>query len=254
MRVLYSFIYWTAFALDTIVCSTFVIILAILSWPFDRTVFPAHRLTTLWAASGFRLNPRWSLEARNRERLARAGASVICVNHLSQVDITALSTLHGNWRWASKAEMFWVPFLGWAMKAVGTPFVRRGDKQSGKRLLEQCRRWLDLGVSILIFPEGTRSSDGELLPFKPGAFKLALETGRPVLPIIIDGTREALPPKTLDVSGRAHVILSLLEPIDPAPWRAGMDVDGLSRAVHDAMAAELAKIRAERSVRAVGIQ
>src|SRR5438445_13398047 len=99
MRVLYSAVYWSAFFVDTVFWSVVVIVTALLTWPFDRTLRLAQLGSTLWAASGFRMNPRWSLEARGRERLANAGACVICANHQSQVDILALSTLHGSWRW-----------------------------------------------------------------------------------------------------------------------------------------------------------
>src|SRR5581483_12147340 len=129
--------------------SAFVIATAFVCWPFDATLRLAQRGSTLWAASGFRLNPRWQLELVNRERLAKAGACIICVNHQSQADILALSNLHGSWRWVSKVEIFRIPFLGWAMKAIGTPGVRRGDKESGQKMLEHCRVWLDRGVSIL---------------------------------------------------------------------------------------------------------
>jgi 1-acyl-sn-glycerol-3-phosphate acyltransferase len=170
---------------------------------------------------------------------------VICVNHQSQVDILALSNLHGSWRWVSKVEIFRIPFLGWAMKSIGTPGVKRGDKASGQKMLEQCRVWLDRGVSILMFPEGTRSDDGSLLPFKPGAFKLALETGRPVLPIALDGTRFCLPKHSGDASGRGRAIVSVLEPIDVGPWREKQDVDGLALATRTAIETELARIRSQ---------
>ena len=246
MRVLYSAVYWTAFFLDTVFWSFVVIATVLVTWPFDRRLRLAQYGATYWAASGFRLNPRWSVETRGREKLDRA-ASVICANHQSKVDILALSTLHGNWRWVSKREVFWIPFLGWAMKAVGTPFVKRGDKESGQKMLAHCRRWLERGVSILIFPEGTRSPDGELQAFKPGAFKLALESGRPVVPLVVVGASEALPKKGADMSRRAHVVVSVLEAIDVTPWQASFDVEGLSGHVRGLMGEELRRLRDERT-------
>lgn len=247
MRFLWSIGVWVAIALITVVCGVFVCVSTPLVWPFDRTLWIPQRGATIWGHLCFLANPRWSLEVRGRENLARAGPCVLCANHASQVDILAISALHGQWRWVSKSTVFWFPFLGWAMKAIGTPSVRRGDKESGQKMLAHCRRWLERGVSILIFPEGTRSQDGELQPFKPGAFKLALESGRPVLPVVVFGSRDALPKKGIDVSRRARVLVSVLEPIAVEPWRAAFDVEGLSAHVRAKMGEELAKLREERA-------
>ncbi|MBI3725868.1 1-acyl-sn-glycerol-3-phosphate acyltransferase [bacterium] len=243
MRFVYSALVWLLIGAITTVFSTFVIVAAILLWPLDRTSRVAQAGVTVWGHLCFRANPRWHLSVRGRERLRAAGACVLCSNHQSQVDILAISALHGQWRWVSKREIFWIPFLGWAMKAIGCPSVTRGDRSSGQRMLEQCRSWLDRGVSILIFPEGTRSEDGALGPFRPGAFKLAIETGRPVLPIVVDGSKDALPKKSLDVFRRADVVVSVLEAIDPAPFRGTNDLEGLAALTREKVARELEALR-----------
>ncbi len=243
MRFLWSIWVWLELSLLTIVMGALVMLAALLLWPVDRNQRVAQLGATLWGHLCFLANPRWKLELRGKERLARAGACVLSANHTSQVDILAISALHGNWRWVSKREIFRIPFLGWAMKLIGTPSVRRGDKESGQKVLAHCRRWLDRGVSILMFPEGTRSEDGALQPFKPGAFKLALEAGRPVLPVVVVGAADALPKKGADMSRRASVVVSVLEPVAPA----GLDVQALSDQVHARMREEIARLREERA-------
>lgn len=247
MRWLYSGIYWLVFAPCTLLAATLVIVTGILTRPFDRRLRLAQYVGTIWGAAMFRMNPRWSIEVRHPERLESRGAAVVCANHQSNADVFALCVLHGSWRWVSKLEVLWVPFIGWANFVLGTPFVRRGDKESGKKVLAQSKRWLDRGVSIILFPEGTRSADGNLQAFKPGAFKLAIETRRPVVPIVIEGTRQALPKGSSNVWGRAHVVISVLEPVEVEPFVEKFDVDGLSARVREVIAKELEQIRAAAS-------
>lgn len=243
MRFLWSVLVWLAILSITVVCAILVLVSVALLWPFDRNLRVGQLFATLWAHLCFLANPRWKLEVRGRDTFKRAGTAVLCANHTSQVDILAISSLHGQWRWVSKREMFFFPFLGWAMWAIGTPSVRRGDKESGQKMLAHCRRWLDRGVSILIFPEGTRSKDGELQSFKPGAFKLALEAGRPIVPLVVVGASDALPKRGADMSRRARVVVSVLEAIDPAPWKEAFDVEGLAAHVRSKMADEISKLR-----------
>jgi 1-acyl-sn-glycerol-3-phosphate acyltransferase len=243
MRFLWSIWVWFELSLLTVVFGVLVMSAGVLLWPIDRNQRVAQLAATLWGHCCFLANPRWKLDVRGKENLARAGACVLSANHTSQVDILAISALHGSWRWVSKREVFYTPFLGWAMKLIGTPAVKRGDKESGQKMLAHCRRWLDRGVSILMFPEGTRTEDGALQPFKPGAFKLALEAGRPVLPVVVEGAADALPKKGMDMSRRASVVVSVLEPVLPA----GFDVQGLSDHVHAKMREEIARLRQERA-------
>jgi 1-acyl-sn-glycerol-3-phosphate acyltransferase len=243
MRFLWSMWVWLELSLLTIAFGLLVMLAAVLLWPFDQNQRTAQLAATAWGHLCFLANPRWKLEVRGKENLARAGPCVLSANHTSQVDILAISALHGQWRWVSKREVFWIPFLGWAMKLIGTPSVKRGDKESGQRMLAHCRRWLDRGVSILMFPEGTRTQDGSLLPFKPGAFKLALEAGRPVVPVVVVGAADALPKKGADMSRPAHVVVSVLEPVGPD----GFSIQGLADAVHARMRDELTRLREERA-------
>lgn len=243
MRFLYSALVWVVLAAITLVLSIAVMLAALLR-PIDRNQRIAQRLSTLWGAACFRANPRWRVRVVGRERFARRGAAILCANHQSQLDILAISTLHGEWRWLSKAAVFRVPFLGWAMWSIGTPAVKRGDRDSGQRALEKCRAWLDRGVAVLFFPEGTRSEDGELRPFKPGAFKLALEAGVPIVPIVVEGAWGAMPRGSYDLWRPARITVSILASVDPAPFRAAFDVDGLAERVRGLMAEELARLRA----------
>lgn len=94
-----------------------------------------------------------------------------------------------------KHELLYYPGIGTAFYMVGHVPVRRGNKESGKRGLEACADWLRRGAHVFFFPEGTRKISGPdaIGPFKPGAFRLASETGMPILPLTVSGARAVLP-------------------------------------------------------------
>jgi 1-acyl-sn-glycerol-3-phosphate acyltransferase len=92
----------------------------------------------------------------------------------------------------SKSEFFKIPFIGWGMRMAGDIRLERGDLKAGMQALIECRERLDQNVSVMIFPEGTRSPSGELQEFKDGAFRLAIQAGAPILPLAVVGTRDAL--------------------------------------------------------------
>jgi 1-acyl-sn-glycerol-3-phosphate acyltransferase len=130
------------------------------------------------------------------------------------------------------------------------PLVR-GDRESVKKMMRTCRAWLDRGVSVLMFPEGTRSKTGDLLPFKPGAFTLAKEARVPVVPIVICGTIEAVPPDAiLRQKGIVHVHVRVCEPVEPEAYP---DVTSFQESIRAVMDRTLAELGARRGVVAVPV-
>ena len=118
---------------------------------------------------------------------------MVVSNHESNADPFLVSFLPWEMKWLGKASLFRIPVVGWMMRMAGDIPVERGDSDSAKEAMAACERWLARGMPVMLFPEGTRSKDGQLLPFKDGAFRLAIETGADVLPVAVAGTREALP-------------------------------------------------------------
>ena len=137
-------------------------------------------------------------------------------NHESLGDILALFGLYRPFKWVSKASVFKVPFLGWNMTLNGYVPLLRGDAQSVSRMLDHCDRWLSRGVPVLMFPEGTRSADGEVKAFKDGAFRMAVKQGCPVIPIAISGMRTSLPKHGFVIRQSVHCVVRVLAPLDPA--------------------------------------
>lgn len=198
----------------------------LLTWPFDRTKHFGHRYATIWGRTILWLNNRWRVDVRHTERIPKDRALVIVSNHQGMGDIMMAYHLGTHFKWISKRSNFFVPFMGWFMFHAGYIPLERRNKKSIARALEASRDYLKKGVSILMFPEGTRTRTGEILPFKPGAFQLAIETGCDVLPVAMSGTMNALPNDTWLYSDEYNTLqMNVGEPISVA----GMGPDDVNR-------------------------
>jgi 1-acyl-sn-glycerol-3-phosphate acyltransferase len=179
--------------------------------PFDRKRRFGHWYATVWGRGILKLNNRWSTEVHGQERLPKAkGRPVVIVsNHQGMGDIMMAFCLDHHFKWISKRNNFFVPFMGWFMFHAGYIPLVRGKRDSIERCMRKSRWWLDQGVSVLFFPEGTRSPDGEIRPFKRGAFQLAVEAGVDIMPVAMAGTLNALPKGTWKFSDE-HVTMKVL--------------------------------------------
>lgn len=193
--------------------------------PFDPNGRAQHLYSCAWAQMYFWVNPFWSLRIEGREKLPSRGAAVLVSSHESLGDILTLFGLFKPFKWVSKASVFRVPFVGWNMWLNGYVPLVRGDTASVAKMMAGCRRWLDRGVPVMIFPEGTRSRDGSVGPFKSGAFRLAIDAGCPVIPIAVHGTSHTLPKHGWVLQQNARCVVAVLDPVDPADF--GGDVVAL---------------------------
>jgi 1-acyl-sn-glycerol-3-phosphate acyltransferase len=156
---------------------------------------------------------------------------VVVSNHESFADILLISHLPWEMKWLSKSELFRIPVMGWMMWLAGDVPVKRGFGPSAVEAMERCRQVLRNRVSVMIFPEGTRSRTAELLPFKDGAFRLAIEAGVPILPLAVSGTRTALP-KHGWIFGRSAAEVRVLEPVETSGLSLD-DVPALKAKIRD---------------------
>ena len=143
-------------------------------------------------------------------------------NHQSLGDILVLFGLWRPFKWVSKASNFNIPFIGWNMRLNRYVQLVRGDKESIATMMRTCEEWLRRGVPLLLFPEGTRSPDGQVKAFKDGAFRLSIAERVPLIPIALAGTADILPKHGWVLRGMAHCRVRVLPPVDPAPF--GEDV------------------------------
>lgn len=219
-----SYAYW---ALIFVTCPIFFVG-ALLIWlvtlPFDRRRVVLHLYSCAWAVFYVALNPLWRLDVRGREHLPWRGPAVIVANHASLIDILVVFGLFRPFKWVSKAENFKIPFVGWNMHLNGYVSLVRGDRDSVIEMLAECSRLIGRGNPVLFFPEGTRSQDGRLRPFKDGAFELAVQHQIPLIPVAVHGTAAALPKHGVVLQDHVNAKVEILEPLDPADFGSVADL------------------------------
>ncbi|XXF74960.1 lysophospholipid acyltransferase family protein [Myxococcaceae bacterium GXIMD 01537] len=224
MNTLLSFYAWLETALVALVGFSIQLVLAVVTLPFDRRKVVAGRCFRLIGATAARLNPFWQFGVHGAAPKHIAGRTVVVSNHESNADPFLISFLPWEMKWLGKSSLFKIPVAGWSMWLAGDIPVRRGERDSATAAMQTCAKWLDKGMPVMIFPEGTRSKTSELLPFKDGAFRLAIETGADILPLAVSGTRRALPKHSWRfATSRARVTVGT--PISTK----GMTLDDLER-------------------------
>jgi 1-acyl-sn-glycerol-3-phosphate acyltransferase len=240
MHLLFSILFWTYLAASSIALFFVALVIWLVTLPFDRNRTVLHYFTSFWAYHYVWLNPMWSVRIEGRENLRAAGPTAVLVaNHQSLGDILILFGLFWPFKWVSKRSVYAVPFIGWNMRLNGYVPLLRGDKQSIGEMMDRCRHWLRRGASIMMFPEGTRSPDGEVKAFKTGAFTIATESGLPIVPIAIEGTRDALPKHGFVLRTRSKIRVRVLPPV------RGTDMTKLLEEVRDRIASEVSAIRTQ---------
>lgn len=245
-----STLFWAFITVSSIVLYPVAVMIWVLTAPFDRRLVVLHRFTCFWASLYTWLNPAWPVTIEGREKIRPGTTYVMVANHLSLLDILVLFRLFRHFKWVSKIENFSVPFIGWNMSLNRYIKLRRGDRESVVQMMEACEKTIGEGSSIMMFPEGTRSSTGEMRPFKPGAFELALKTRTPILPIVIVGTADALPKRGFVLQGRHPIRIVVLDPIPPEHF-ADMSVDELTAHVRQVIANKIGETES-RPIRSAG--
>ena len=245
MRVLLSALFWFYCAASLVVWWFAVLVPWLLITPFDRRRRFAHWYAYTWANHFHAISPFWEIIVRGDEKVRPEQAYVMTANHESSGDILLIFALKKQYRWVSKRTNFFVPFLGWMMAMAGYVSVVRGDRGSREKMMTDCRDQLGMGNSIMIFPEGTRSTTDEMLPFKRGAFVLACEAKVPVVPVVLAGTREILPRNSLvfTMKKKIRARMEILDPVDPADF--DYDAKRLLKAVRARMNDARARLKAE---------
>ncbi|MCX5817555.1 MAG: lysophospholipid acyltransferase family protein [Proteobacteria bacterium] len=185
MRKILSFI---SLIVSTIVLSTVFIIVSLV----DRRGEKIHRIRRLWAGLHLKVCGI-HVSLKGLDNIKKPPYIIMC-NHQSALDIYALlSSLPLPFKWIAKRQLFFIPFIGWVMKIAGDISLDRENPREALKAIEAAARKIREGTNIIIFPEGTRSKDGTLLPFKKGVFSLALRAGVPIVPVGIYGTSRLQP-------------------------------------------------------------
>jgi 1-acyl-sn-glycerol-3-phosphate acyltransferase len=176
------------------------------------------------------------LRVEGAERVDWSRPQVLVANHASMIDIPALfRAVPVPLRFVLKREIAGVPFVGWYARFMGMAFIDRGNAREAKRKLAEAAEKLRGAATFAAFPEGTRSKDGTVGPFKGGALQLALEAVVPVLPVAIAGAGSVLPPSGFSVRP-GTIVVRFGDPIETAGM-APQDRNALAQRARDAVLA-----------------
>jgi 1-acyl-sn-glycerol-3-phosphate acyltransferase len=225
VRGVVSALLWTAIALVVLIWVPLLALIFAVTVPFD----PGRYTVGLWfrraAVLCVAINPLWRFRTSGVMIDDPRRPYVVVANHESYADIFLISHLPWEMKWLSKAEIMRLPLMGWLMRMAGDIPVRRGESRSRAGALDGIRDRLAKRVSVIVLPEGTRAPSEELLPFRDGAFRVAVELGLPILPIAVAGTRHAMARGSFRFN-RANAEARVLEPVETAGLTAA-DVPAL---------------------------
>jgi 1-acyl-sn-glycerol-3-phosphate acyltransferase len=215
MDVIKSVIVWFIGICFVVVFFPFTLLIWLLVLPFDRNRSVTHWILMNQSYLLVKLIPLWKLSIEGREKAIRGRTYVIISNHKSLIDILLANCLRYRYKWISKIENMKLPVLGWYLRMADYITVDRGDDESKAEMLSKSYDSLKKGISIMIFPEGTRIPGNGMGFFKRGAFALAIDANVPILPVLIDGTGEILPKHGLIFRSGYHLRVRVLDPIPP---------------------------------------
>ena len=222
---------------------TFITWLIVL--PFDRKRAVVHWMLVYQSIILSYIIPAWKVRIEGRKKLRKNITYVIIANHQSILDTILLNVIGLRFKWISKVETYRIPVIGWYLRMAGYITVDRNDDESKGKMLERSLDCLKNGTSIMIFPEGTRSRDLRIGFFKRGAFQLAINSGTPVLPVLIDGTGDILPKHGLMVRGKHIITIKIFDPVYPELFGTD-DPIKIAEKFRDFMTERLEEVRGER--------
>ena len=243
--IFYSVVMWGWVSVLTVF---FALLDIFIMWPLclllgdkNRSMF--HSVSIVWARGILNWNPLWRLAVSGRANIQKGKNYVVVANHQSLLDILAVTAaLSLHFKFLAKRELFYIPFMGWAMGLAGYIPVDRSSHESGKKAVFRISDLLKRKLSVLLFPEGTRSLDGKIQAFKMGAFKLARENNVEILPIVIEGTGTALPKKSMLVRKRSIFVVSIGKSVSMADTGSSSLEEKKEKVRHE-MIGRLAKMR-----------
>ena len=220
-RFMASTMIWALTSLITILLFLAMLLVTAVTFPFDTKRLLQNYLCFWWSDAIIGVNPYWKVTVKGLEKIDHDRSYVIVANHQSIADVVLLFQTRIQFKWIAKSSLFRVPFLGWCMSLARHVCLRRAKLSSVRRAYQEASAWIDEGISVAFFPEGTRSTSGEMEGFYNGAFKLALKKNVAVLPIAIRGTSNAMPKGKWLFNPGGAINLTVLPALEPDDFFAG---------------------------------
>jgi 1-acyl-sn-glycerol-3-phosphate acyltransferase len=232
---------WTGCGLSTAFWAT----VSILASLFSKTGRLQHFCMRRWSKDNLWLS-RARVEIKGLENIDPDRPQIFAANHSGLHDILSLAAhLPIQFRWVAKKSLFSVPFMGWHMRRSGYIPIDRENPREAARSIIEAARIIRGGVNAIAFPEGTRSRTGDIGQFRSGAFALALRTGVPLVPIILEGSYRVIMPKTLQVNPGTIIRIRIDKPIDLSAYDKS-DKHRLMEEIFSLMSRNLEELRAMR--------
>ncbi len=205
---------WTAGFILTTLLFLVMLFFTIILYPFDKQRKVEHTQCFWWANALIKTNPFWKISISGLENINKNTTYVIIANHQSLADIIILYKTKMQFKWVAKASLFKVPILGWCMTLCKHIMLERGNFSSIKKVYHEASIYLKNNMSVLFFPEGTRSKTNEMNTFQNGAFKLAIKEKKPILPIVLKGTRDAIQKGSWIFNKKIYCTITICAPIE----------------------------------------
>lgn len=245
MRTLLLIIYLIIIVVWAILAVVVMGIATLLSLPFDRERRMVMALSRPVARMVYLFSPVWKVRVEGAEKLDPKQTYVLTANHQSFFDIPLAFFLPvWKFKFVSKVEVRKIPAIGWLLGMRGDIVIRRGTAAAATTVMEEGSAHLKAATSVLIFPEGTRTKDGDVHRFKDGAFRLAQENGVAIAPFVMDGTKGLFKGKKLN---SRELVVRVLDPI-PAERVRSLHARELAEDVREKTAEALSDIRSKRKM------
>jgi 1-acyl-sn-glycerol-3-phosphate acyltransferase len=209
-----SIVIWFVGILLTVLLFFVMAFVSIIFFPFDRKRKITHAQCFWWTDAVTALNPYWDVKVEGLDNIDHKETYVVVSNHQSLADIILMYKTKMQFKWVAKESLFKIPVLGWNMLLAKHIRLRRKEFSSIKKVYKETSEWLRSGISVVFFPEGTRNDDSAVGEFQNGAFKLAIKEKIPILPILIQGTRDAIPKGSWRFTTKISCLIKVLTPID----------------------------------------
>jgi 1-acyl-sn-glycerol-3-phosphate acyltransferase len=201
-----------------VVLSTIILgVIAIIISFFSRTGNLVHIIARIWG-KGILFVSGVKVTVYGLDNIVPSRSYIYMSNHQSNFDIPVLlACLPVQFRWLAKAELFKIPLFGRSMRAAGYVKIDRFNRESAFESINEAAAKMQNGVSVMIFPEGTRSRDGKIRAFKKGGFVMAVDSGAPIVPVILQGTWPIMDKSSLRINA-GNVALHIEKPIDTSGY------------------------------------
>lgn len=218
-KILLSILVWTVGSLLTIILYFAMLLFTILLYPFDKKRAVVHAQCFWWSDLLIALNPYWKVQVSGLDNIDKNRTYIIIANHQSLADIVLAYQIKMQFKWVSKKSLFKIPFIGWSLALAKHVKLERGNFGSIKKVYREAAGWLRNGVSVLFFPEGTRSKTDEMGDFRNGAFKLAIKERVPILPVVFEGSGTAIPRGSWIFSAETAAKIKIFPAIETANYQ-----------------------------------